>query len=171
MDVKTITEIAGNVSATLAVLGAAGWFLYATQFKPRLQFDIDCHFVPLTHSPERLLVEIQFIFENKGFVEHKLWNLNVSVHTLDTTEPAKAKDTTKETKFPIRLLPKTQLVASHYGYYFVRPGVRQVITHIMDIPANLTVIRVTSSFDYHRYDQYPHTIRRIFKVQNDSDAA
>lgn len=171
MDTESIVEIASNISSTLAVCAAGGWFLYTTQFKPRLQFDVDCRFVRLSHNAERLLLELQFIFENKGFVEHRLWNLNVSVHALDELDALTAKETTKEVQFPVRLLPKIQLVPQYYEYYFVRPGVRQVITHIIDIPSTTSAIRITSSFDYHRDDEYPHTTRRVFQIPDLTNVA
>lgn len=170
MNAIDIADIASSIASVLAVGAAAAWFLYTTQFKPRLQFDLNCSFVRMLTNPERLLVEIQFIFENKGFVEHRLWNLNVSVHALDGEGALTFKETTKEVQFPKRLLPKTQLVPQHYGYYFVRPGVRQIITHIIDVPADLSAIRVTSSFDYHRNDHYPHTNRRLFQITKEAEA-
>lgn len=171
MSVTEVTEIGSHVASILAVGAAACWFLYTTQFKPRLQFDLDCQFVRLQQNPKRLLAELQFIFENKGFVEHRLWNLNVSVHGLDTENTLSSKEATGEIQFSTRLLPKTQLVPQQYGYYFVRPGVRQIITHTIEIPSVLSAIRVTSSFDYHRDDRYPHTTRRIFSVPHEPSEA
>lgn len=75
---------------------------------------------------------------------------------------------TKEIQFPTRILAKTQLIPQHYGYYFVRPGVRQVITHTIEVPATVSAIRVTAGFDYHRDDRFPHTTRRVFQVPHES---
>src|SRR4030095_2358144 len=128
IDIKTIAEVGSHIATILAVVAAGWWFLYTTQFKPRLQFDLDCHFVAINKS-DQLLAEIQFIFENKGFVEHRLWNLNVSVHALKSEQNLTAKKSTQELQFDERLLPAVQLVPKQYEYYFVRPGVRQVLTH------------------------------------------
>ena len=168
-DIKTIAEIASHIAAILAVAGGGWWFLYTTQFKPRLQFDLDCRFVRLQRNPKTLLAELQFIFENHGFVEHRLWNLNVSVHALDAEDGLTALKNTEEIEFSRRLLPKTQLVPRCYMYYFVRPGVRQLITHTIEVPSALSVIRVTASFDYNRDDRYPHTIRRVFQLPNERE--
>jgi hypothetical protein len=161
---KDITEIGRNVASILAVVAAACWFLYTTQFKRRLQFDLDCRFVPLQQNPDRTVAELQFIFENKGFVEHKLWNLNVSVHALDAEDKLTAKEATREIQFWCRLLPEIQLVPKDYDYYFVRPGVRQIITHIIAVPSAISAIRVTSGFYYDRRKRYPHTARRVFQL-------
>src|SRR5437773_3692930 len=98
-DIKTIAEIASHIAAILAVIGGGWWFLYTTQFKPRLQFDLDCRFVRLQHNRETLIAELQFIFENQGFVEHRLWNLNVSVHALDAEDNLTADNRTGEIQF------------------------------------------------------------------------
>src|SRR4029453_7439911 len=126
-----IADIGANIASIGAVIAAGVWFIYTTQFKQRLQFDVECRFAHLLENPRSLLAELQFIFENKGFVEHRLWNLTVSVHALETERQLRAKPDSNEINFPRRLLPQTQLVPKRYGYYFVRPGVRQVITHII----------------------------------------
>ena len=166
-NIAEYADVANNVAAVLALLGAGLWFLYTTQFKPRLQFDIECRFLRLHQNRERVVLELQLIFENKGFVEHRLWNLNVSVHALDSEGDLATKEN-GELQFSKRLLPKTQLVPEKVVYYFVRPGVRQVITHIVEIPAAISVIRVTAGFDYHLNDEYPHTMRRVFHVPPDA---
>jgi hypothetical protein len=168
-DIKTIAEIVSHIATILAVVGGGWWFLYTTQFKPRLQFDLDCQFVRLPHNPKALLAELQFIFENQGFVEHRLWNLNVSVHALDAEDTLTALKKTGEIKFLKRILLKTQLVPRRYMYYFVRPRVRQIITHIIEVPSAVSVIRVTASFDYNRDDRFPHTIRRVFQLPNEPE--
>ena len=86
---------------------------------------LDCRFICLQQSPDRMLAELQFIFENKGFVEHKLWNLNVSVHTLDAEDKLTAEEATRAIRFGYRLLPEIQLVPKKYdtillGRAFVR---------------------------------------------------
>ena len=108
-------------------------------------------------------MELHFIFENKGFVEHRLYDLNVAVHTLNRTGSLELRES-GEVKFPVRLLSRTSIVPREYGYYFVRPGVRQVITHIVSIPADSSVVRVTASFLYGRDKNFPHTARRVFPI-------
>jgi hypothetical protein len=160
--VKTLFEI-------LSILAAGWWFLYTTQFKPRLQFDVELHTLSLRSNSNSKIVELVFIFENKGFVEHRIWKLNVSVHALASETELKSKPNINELVFTERLLPQTQLVPANYGYYFVRPGVRQAIIHIIAIPSSVSVVRVTASFDYNQNDRYPHTVRRVFAVERGSE--
>jgi len=162
--VKSWTGIAGSLASVIAIVAAAWWFLVTTKFKPRIQFDLDCKFFPLGQNADFLVAELQFIFENKGFVEHKLYNLNLSVHALESETALKRKERTNELVFKKRILEQISLVPEKYKFYFVRPGARQVITHIFTVPKDASVIRVTSSFDYVRSDKFPHTSRRIFRV-------
>ncbi len=173
MDLELIKAWAGilsNVVSILALGAAAWWFLITTKFKPRIQFDLDCNFLPLNANEDSFISELKFIFENKGFVEHRLYRLTVSVHTLESEENLSEKEVTKDILFKKRLLPEVSIVPKKYGFYFVRPGVRQVITHVIKVPKSVSVIRVTAGFDYDRSGKYPHTARRVFKVGNPSAA-
>jgi hypothetical protein len=102
----------------------------------------------------------------KGFVEHRMFNLNVSVHALENGQCNNLKESTKEVRFDRRILKRTQIVPPSYEFYFVRPGIRQVVTHIISIPSDVSLIRITSSFDYDRKGRWPHTARRVFSIQS-----
>ena len=56
--------------------------LWATR---RIQFDLECHFFRMQSEVEVYLAEVVFVFENKGFVEHRLYDLSLSVHGLSPT--------------------------------------------------------------------------------------
>ena len=163
--IKTWSNIISDVISVLAIGAAAWWFLMTTKFKPRIQFDLDCKFLALNGNADSLIAELQFIFENKGFIEHRLYHLNVSAHTLESEESLREKEITRELLFKKQLLPKVSIVPKRYGFYFVRPGARQVITHIISVPKSVSVIRVTAGFDYDRSGHYPHTSRRVFEVR------
>jgi hypothetical protein len=45
--IKSISEIASSMAAAFAVIAAGGWFLYTTQFKQRLQFDVEVRVLSL----------------------------------------------------------------------------------------------------------------------------
>jgi hypothetical protein len=162
--IETWAQIFSGTATTGAIVAAAWWFFVTARFRRRIQFDVDCSFFQVNPVSNWIIAELQFIFENKGFVEHKLYDLTVSVHAVESEVEPKVKSETKELFFNRRLLPRVSIVPRATGFFFIRPGVRQVITHIITIPASVSVIRVTSSFGYKKLDQYPHTARRIFKV-------
>ncbi len=163
--IKTVGDITAYAVSALGIIAAGVWFVYTSQYKQRIQFDVECTPVFLPHNTTAKLIEVAFAFENKGFIEHHLWNLNLSVHSLDDETKLTSKSKTGEVEFNRQVLAKTQLVPKKYGYYFVRPGVSQIITHIIEVPTSVSVIRITASFDYQRDGQYPHTVRRIFDVK------
>jgi hypothetical protein len=153
-----------NLLEILAILAAGYWFIKQSLYTRRVQFEIDCKFVQHQENPNDVFAELQFIFDNKGFVKHRMWNLNVSVHQLENPTVLAKKSGSQEVIFGKAILPKIQLVPPRYEYYFVRPGVRQIITHIITVPKSASVIRVTASFNYGKIMPKIHTTRRIFLV-------
>ncbi len=166
--IKLWIETISHLFSILAIGAAAWWFFRTTKSKPRIQFDIDCKFLSLTKNDNDLIAELQFIFENKGFIEHRLYNLTVSIHAVESEKHLKEKAGTREFLFLKTLLPNVSIVPKKYGFYFVRPGVRQIITHIIRVPKAESIIRVTAGFDYNRSGKYPHTSRRVFEVHQSS---
>jgi hypothetical protein len=161
---KEWVEVIAGLASTSAILAGAWWFLVTTQHKPRIQFDLGCRFFHVPGHSEWLLAEVQCIFENKGFVEHRIYDLTVSLHTIDPTDRLAPPSGIPELSFKRRLLPKTPLVPPQTGYYFVRPGVRQLITHTVTLPSNVEIVRVTAGFSY-KQTRDPHTARTILPVQ------
>jgi len=67
--------------------------------------------------------------------------------------------------FSRQLFSKAMIVPSKYRWYFVRPGVRQLVTHqvILENPGPL--VEITAGFTYHSRSEWPHTARRVFEVE------
>ena len=161
---KSWTQVVSSVGSILALAAAAFWFFRTSKAKQRIQFDLDCKIYPLSENPSQKVAEIQFCFENKGFVEHRIYNLTVSVHSLESEHQISTKEETGELEFHRRILAKTQLVPPVGEYYFIRPGIRQVVTHIVPIDGGDSLIRVTAGFYYVERGAYPHTARRVFST-------
>ncbi len=159
---KSWTQVASSVGSVLALGAAAFWFFRTSKAKQRIQFDLDCRVYSLSENPNEKVAEIQFCFENKGFVEHRIYNLTVSVHALESERALAVKSETGELQFQRRILARTQLIPPVGEYYFIRPGVRQVVTHIVPVNAHDSLIRVTAGFFYVERGAYPHTARRVF---------
>lgn len=158
-------DLVQGILTSAAVIGAGWWFLRTTRAKPRIQFDLECRVFPLDPETDTHLVEIAFVFSNTGFVEHRLYDLSVSVHGLPTGGQDKGTRT-----FSRRLLPRTGIVPPQYQWYFVRPGVRQVITHTVVLHRPGPLIQVTAGFSYRKREDWPHTARRVFEVGSRSDS-
>lgn len=156
---KCVADFVYTCVGALAILGGGWWFLYTTQFKPRVQFDLDCRVFPLNPKLESYLAEIWFVFENKGFVEHRLYDLSLSIHGL---EPGSSSSTGRQ--FLQTLFPRQVVVPSRYSWYFVRPGVHQVVRHYVVLEAPGPLIELTAGFHYRKESDWPHTTRRVFSL-------
>jgi hypothetical protein len=160
--IRNWVQIASSLGSILALAAAAFWFFRTSKAKQRIQFDIDCKIYPLANNPDQKVAEIQLCFENEGFVEHRIYNLTVSVHALDSEVELQTKEGTGELQFQRRILARKQLIPPLGDYYFIRPGIRQVIAHIVPIDTRASLIRVTAGFRYVERGAYPHTSRRVF---------
>jgi hypothetical protein len=161
---KSWAQTANNLGSLAAILVAAIWFFMTRKFRRRIQLDLDCKIYDLASNPLKRVAEIQFCIENKGLVNHRMRELTVSIHSLQTDSQLEVKDKTGELVFPAVLLERTNIVPPDYRYYFVRPGIRQLITHIVPLDASISLIRVTAGFHYDRHANFPHTVRRVFQA-------
>jgi hypothetical protein len=169
MEIIKITQTASSIASVAAIIAGALWFVYTSKFKRRIQFDLDCLVFRLRSNPELVIAEIQFIFHNTGFVEHRIHNLFLSIHALKSEKIFIEDGTTHELKFKKCLFPLTSVRPAVFKHYFVRPGVRQLITHIVRLDSPGSIIRVTASFDYDRKGKKTHTARRIFLIPEQSN--
>jgi len=164
MDISTILNDGSNFAAIIGVFAAGVWFIYTAKFKRRVQLDIDCKLIRIDQFPGNLIAEIQLKFQNKGFVEHRLYDVTVSIHGLENDEEFSEDANSKKLHFPRRLLGKVSIIPQGYNYFFVRPAVEQIITHIVKLNDPGDVIRVTAGFYYDHFKSTPHTAQRIFKT-------
>jgi hypothetical protein len=150
-----------HVAAALAITAGAWWFFRTARDQQRIFFDVACTFFNIPGNSEMSIAQIEFVFENKGFVEHRIWDLTFSLHAI--AEDVKTKNNTQDLVLDKPLYRRVPIVSKKYNYYFVRPGVKQPIVHAVLISSGIRLISVTGSFCYNRNSAWPHTIRRIFQ--------
>jgi len=170
LDMSSVTDWISAVSSAVSaagILGAGWWFLETNQRKQRVQFDVDCRFFRPPDSKQLILAEVWCVFDNKGFVEHRLYDLCVSVHVDVPSRPQLRGDAPIDLWFPV--ISRKSIVPAETRYYFVRPGVNQVIRHVVKVPETARLVRVTASFGYHRDDKHPHIASRIFAVDDEGE--
>ena len=169
-DIKTVVEILKGAVEGLAIIGAGWWFLRQSLVQKRVSFDVSCTFV--FSESGKIIAEVAFEFENKGFVEHRLYDLSLAVHCLGKqVEPSAQSKHLFSDLFSRTLMPKQEIVPPKYGYYFVRPGVRQAIRHLVLLDDPGSVICVTGGFNYTPDGNFPHTARRVFQVPHGNSTA
>jgi hypothetical protein len=130
--------------AGLSFLAAALWFIITTKAKKRIQLDVDAVIFDATDN--HYICEAHIIIENRGHVPHKIYDMALSLRGLrdDMEEPV------IETKNgSINLGEKigdTKSITN--SYYFIRPGVKQVIKHNLLIPKEYKLISILCGFTY-----------------------
>lgn len=162
-----------SISEIISIIGlvSAGiWFYWTQKFRPRVEFDIDCEFFSSSESCEDLVAEIRLTFNNKGFVQHTLKKLELSVHGLSDLQVIKTKDKTHDVIFKEPLFERQTIIPTDW-YYWVRPGVSQTITKLIKINKSQSIIRVTSGFTYSDFTNSKHTARRTFSVSTEAKNA
>jgi hypothetical protein len=167
-----VFDIIHNVLEGAVIISGLVWFFITAQANPRVAFDIDCAF--FRPRANFLVVELRFVFENKGFVEHFIRNLECSVHTVDEQAPQIFADD-EEFAFRRRILPSVEagrqrldVLPRGFKYFYVRPGVRQTITRVAWLPPDTDIIRITSGFTYSFLPGDIHTAQRVFLVPPDT---
>jgi hypothetical protein len=60
------------------------------------------------------------------------------------------------------LVDTVSVLPEGYNYFFVEPGVRQVITYAARIPATTRFLLAHARFEYDQFT--PHTAERVFEV-------
>lgn len=185
MDLKVFSEIVNNFAVTGSIIAAGWWFFTTAKSKQRIQFDIETTFFKIDDEDYPLAAEIKLIFENKGFVEHKIHDLALAIYGMKNTK-GKRTHRKKDDQFIFSklILDKTRIVKKDPGYYFVRPGVAQIVTEIRKIPANISTIKVLGGFTYIKRHfnktsdrgaftkpyvkhNHPHTALRIFEIPDE----
>lgn len=181
MDLKLFSEIAYSFAIIGSIIAAGWWFISTAKSKQRIQFDIDVSFLKVENRNDQFLAEIKCIFENKGYVEYKIYDLALAIYGIEkgTKNSFNGKEDDAHI-FPIVVLDKTSIVPKEPGYYFVRPGVVQKITEIRLIPRNISAIKVLAGFTYIKRmgkktergafekpyikNNHPHTALRVFEI-------
>lgn len=158
--VKELIAISG-------LIGAALWFLWTQKYKPRMEFDVDCEFFFPADNSHDIIAEIRFSFYNRGFVQHTIKKLELSVHGLKDNASVNVNPDNRNVIFSQAIL-KRQTVFPQGWYYWVRPNVHQVITKIIKIERKHSVIRVISGFAYRDTKKSRHTAQRVFQLPGSS---
>lgn len=162
----TIFEI---VKFGLLVLAA--FFTYFRFFREgthrqRIEFDIDLKSLGIRNSDR--IIEIGALAENKGNVEQKFESMLLRIRGINKDTTLEELDKYKpRLKFPIDSKENWEMIPKKYGYFFVRPGVKQRFPIVMKIPSDWTHILIKISFKY-KGSKDTHPTERAFCINQDS---
>jgi hypothetical protein len=162
MDLDEFTfEMIKILLAVAAAVFAYYKFFREGSHRQRIEFDIDCRDLGVV-SDDRI-VEVGCTAENKGNVEQRFNDIRVTVRGLKTGATLKEIDGhAPRLAFPERM-QKASLISKKYGYFFVRPKVKQCFPLVIRVPASWTHIHVRSTFRYKGTEDI-HSAERAFQL-------
>lgn len=156
-----------EILTLLGLLSAAIWFYWTQKFKPRVEFYVDCEFFRSSNDSDHLIAEIRFVFKNRGFVQHIIKHLELSVHGLMDDSRIICNEKNQNVIFKDKIFERRSVVPKGW-YFWVRPSVNQVITKVISIDKRHSVIRVVAGFSYTDSKKSRHTAQKVFQVPNNN---
>lgn len=156
-----------EIISLLGLLSAAIWFYWTQKFKPRVEFYVDCEFFQPSSDSDNLIAEIRFVFNNRGFVQHIIKHLELSVHGLIDESRIISNEKKQNVIFKDKIFDRNSVVPKGW-YFWVRPNVNQVITKVISINKRHSVIRVIAGFSYTDPKKSRHTAQKVFQVPNNN---
>jgi hypothetical protein len=63
----------------------------------------------------------------------------------------------------LKIYDRVNIIPAGYNYFFVEPGVMQVLTYVTKIPSSIGYVQAFALFEYDEYT--PHTTERVFQMK------
>jgi len=129
---------------------------------PRIEFSIECN----VYGPENgdFLTEFLLIIRNRGDIQHKFNRITLRVRGIENGRPlCHWEGYEPRLSFPERVLDNVNVIPKGYNYFFVEPGVVQVLTYVTKIPSSIKYVQAFALFEYDEYT--PHTTERVFQMK------
>jgi hypothetical protein len=133
---------------------------------PRIEFSIDCN----AYGPEKddYLTEFLLIIRNRGDVRHEFKKIVLRVRGLESDKALCYWDGHEpRLSFPIKVLDDIDIIPEGYNYFFVEPGVDQILTYVTKIPSSIKYVMALALFEYDELT--PHTTERVFQMRPMAD--
>jgi hypothetical protein len=164
---KNLVDAVLSLATLLTVLAAGAWayFRFSREgaHKPRIEFDLECAFF----GPQRGVFVMAFSIyaDNKGQLEHRFDEIRLRVRAIRRNHLLEEWEVRRPLLlFPEVVIQRANVVPPEYGYFFVRPGVRQRISYVTSIPAEFSFILARITFRYQRTGDV-HTAERAFEIR------
>jgi hypothetical protein len=129
---------------------------------PRIEFSIECN----VYGPENgdYLTEFLLIIRNRGDILHKFKKIVLRVRGIESGKPlCYWGGYEPRLSFPARVLDNVNVIPAGYNYFFVEPGVVQVLTYVTKIPSSIKYVQAFALFEYDEHT--PHTTERVFQME------
>ena len=168
---KRVWEVVLNILQLVAVVVGALWAYFRFRRErpnhPRIEFAVDCKFFGPILGDTVAAFEIHA--NNKGHVEHKFTEIRLKVRGIkEGAKLAYFEGREPRLSFPEELFKGVNLVGD-FGYFFVRPGVKQTFTFTTKVPADIRFLVARATFKYEATNDL-HTAERVFDLRGGVEA-
>lgn len=133
--------------------------------EPHIEFGINCQ----VHGQmgEDYLVEFILTAYNRGLVRWQIETLVLRVRGIEKDDPLVFwPGREPRLQFPVKLIDGACVIPPKYSFFFVEPGVRQIVTYVTKIPSRVDCIVAHLTFSYD--PATPHTAERVFRLSSPS---
>jgi hypothetical protein len=147
---KSVLEIVQSIMTCLGIFLGGSWVLYLfitqRENQPRIEFSADIIF----HKKigDWWIVELLAYVENKGKTQHKLYNLDFELSSIESKDEVNlAKIYNNQVHFPTDILKGTYL-REGIGYFFIEPGVKSKFSYVARVPVKAEAVIFHTWFNY-----------------------
>lgn len=157
-------KVGSSLIAIIAGIYALYKYFKRDELFPRIQFDVDIHFIGSQN--DEVVLEIIALIENKGVVPIKLDDLRFSLRSIKADEELSfgTDNINGQLLFETKV-KDSSWIGQHWNYTFVYPGVKTRYTHATKVPKDTAFLLLRGIFLYKNDDDF-HTSAKIFKIPN-----
>ena len=145
-------EILKDLFTCLGIIAAGIWAVYIfirqRENQPRIEMSADIIF----HGKMDgwWITELVTYIENKGKVQHKLYNLDFDLASINKGDSVDlAPQFGGQALFP-NLISKGSFKRADMEYFFIEPGVKGKYSYLTRVPENAEIIVLHAWFDYEK---------------------
>jgi|GEM_PF-2289566 len=149
---KLFSEIILPIATCLAFFLGGAWafiiFFRQRENEPRIDFkaDIELH----KKIGDYWIVELVAYVENKGKIQHKIYNLDFDFSCLAESDKVELNPShNNQVFFPCDLVSKGDFMNKKlYEFFRIEPGVKEKYSHITRVPAEAAAVIFHVRFEY-----------------------
>ena len=120
---------------------------------------------------KQFVLELLLVLNNKGSVKLDFKSIKLRVRGIrDTDQLSFWEQSACRLEFPHKLL-ETEVIPKRYGFIFVEPNVRQIVSFTTKVDGDVRFIAVRAEFSYGRARKRSrgskHSVERVFRLGMD----
>ncbi len=132
------------------------------RYWPHIEFDIECNFF----GPHQGKYAAEFVLtaNNRGITKHEFKSIILRIRGIKQDIPLSfwVKRYEHRLEFPVKIV-EDEVKPEGWNYIFVEPGVKQHVSYMTIIDADIKYITARAEFYYEKYK--PHSTEKMFEVR------